>query len=538
MQWARLRTQLQREFDQLGVRVAWIDANCAFKPAAQIDILSGPFLGGEDPLFGTRFTGVLLDFFDTAALRGLAPDPSAALSIVYGCGAALAGWGGVLAYVDVPKNEIQFRARAGAALPLGAAQAPDPKTAYKRGYFVDWPALNAHKATLLPALDWIIDEQRPDDITFMRGVDLRSAMTAMARSGFRPRPWFEPGPWGGQWLKQHVPQLPQDAPNYAWSFEAIVPENGLMLRSAGLLLEFAFDWLMIHNARAVLGDAWPVFGREFPIRFDYLDTMGGGNLSLQCHPRPDYIRAHFGERFTQDETYYIVDCAPGAHVYLGFRPNVNREIFHAALNDSARQGMALDVARFVHSEAAHRHDLFLIPSGTIHCAGADTMVLEISATPYIFTFKMYDWLRAGLDGAPRPLNIARAMANLVFQRGGECVKTELISRPAVLSQGPGWRVVHLPTHAEHFYDVERVEFSDAFDGNTGNQCHVLNLVAGESVLIESGGVRQSINAAETFIVPAAAGRYRLINQGGTPAWVIRAFVKPEFCRAQEAAPWI
>lgn len=526
--WDDFRKQLDAALVKQGKRVAWLNINKALLAEAEINALIKPFLGGDNPLFGMRFTGKLLDFFDREKLKQIKPDRAADVSIVYGCGASLAGWDGLLVYLDMPKNELQFRSRAGSICNLGASRPNSPKEMYKRFYFVDWIALNKHKAELLQRIDLIVDAQRHEEPALMSGEELRTALKKMAHNYFRVRPWFEPGPWGGQWIKEKIPQLPQNVPNYAWSFELIVPENGLMFESDGSLLEVSFDMLMFQEHKAVLGGSAKRFKNEFPIRFDFLDTFGGGNLSVQCHPRPDYIKKHFGENFTQDEAYYILDCKPKSRVYLGFQDDNDPDAFRLALERSLKKGIPVDVERFVNTEPSRKHDLFLIPNGTIHCSGAGNLVLEISATPYIFTFKMYDWLRMDLDGRPRQLNIEHAFENLYFERKGQWVRDNLISRPAIISKGEGWRIVHLPTHPEHFYDVHRFEFMESVEAATEGSCHVMSLVEGTSVILETAdGMRQRFNYAETFVVPAAAGSYRLINENAAQAKVVKVFIKGE-----------
>jgi mannose-6-phosphate isomerase class I len=525
--WPDFRMRLTAALAQLGVNYSWLSVDEALLPEPEIERLIAPFLGGDDPLFGTRNTRPLREFFQAQSLAELQRRAAASQrSIIYGTGAALVSHSGFLLYLEVPKNEIQFRARAGSVTNFAARHAFDSKLMYKRFYFVDWPALRAHQAELLPPLDLIVDMQRPDQPALMAGEDLRRGLALAARTVFRARPWFEPGPWGGQCMKQRFAGLSPEAPNLAWSFELIAPENGLAFTNGGRMLEVNLDWLMFQAQADVLGLFADRFRYEFPIRFDYLDTFGGGNLSVQCHPGPEYAWRHFGERYTQDETYYLVDCAPGANVFLGFVADIKRAEFERELTRSAREATAFEVAKHVQTHPSQKHGLYLIPNGTIHCSGKDNLVLEISATPYIFTFKMYDWMRLDLDGRPRSLNIRRALENLHFERQGRRVPEELIARPRILSRGDDGQLVHLPTHTGHFYDVHRFEFRTAVEAHTEGSLHVLNVVEGPSVVVEvAGAPPRRFASAETFVIPAAAGAYRLRSDTGQPVKVIKAFLK-------------
>lgn len=532
--WDELRRGLTAQFDCAGLTVAWFDVRAAMLPAGRLEELLAPFLGGDDPIFGKRFDGSLADLFDPAALAALEPDPEAQLSIVYGPGAALAGWEGALAYAMVPKNEIQYRSRAGSVAPLGTPSR-GARVDYKRMFFVDWPALDAHLRALTPHVDLFVDAQRPCDPVIGTGAAVRATLAHMAASPFRARPWFERGPWGGTWLREHIGSLPRQEPDYAWSFELITPENGLILADDRLQLEVPFDLLMFHAGAAVLGEPADRFGPYFPIRFNYLDTWGGGNLSLQVHPSDPYIRGRFGQGFTQDECYYVLDTRADARdpatdqpvIYLGFRDGVDPAAFRAALERCQATGEALDTDRWIGSVPAERHGLYLIPNGTVHSSGEGSLVLEISATTYLFTFKMYDWQRLDLDGRPRPINLERAFENLDFSRTPDVIAARHIARPAELESGPGWRVVHLPTHEQHFYDVHRLEFDERIEVPDDGTCHVLGVVEGDAVTVESAnGGRFTFSHAETFVLPAAAGGYTLMNEGRGRAMVVKAFVKP------------
>ena len=524
--WDKIQGTINKYLAEEGLTAHWVNTADYLKATSEIDVLIAPFLGTESSVWGNKCTLSLSDLFQTEKLSAQQPDETADINIIIGPGAAFANWNAAILYVDLPKNELLFRMRAGAIYNLGAEELSEPYKMYKRFYFVDWVLLNNHKKAILNQVDAIADGQWADDINWMFKTDLTVGLNKLSHSVIRARPWFEPGVWGGQWIKDRIQNLNKDVVNYAWSFELIVPENGLVFESGGNLLEVSFDTLMFQNQQEVLGKHAARFGDQFPIRFDFLDTYQGGNLSIQCHPRLKYIQEHFGETITQDETYYILDCEKNAKVYLGFQDDIEPATFRGVLEESYKKGEKIEIERYVQSIPAQKHDFFLIPNGTVHSAASGNVVLEISATPYIFTFKMYDWVQLDLEGKPRPINIDHAFNNLDFNRKGKQVGEELISKQVTLEQADDWKVMHLPTHADHFYDVHRLEFDTQILVQTNDCCHVLMLVEGEAISIETAnGSQQQFAYAETFVVPAAASSYKLTNLGKTPAKVIKAFLK-------------
>jgi mannose-6-phosphate isomerase class I len=475
------------------------------------------------------------DFFDAEKLATVRAELETAGEdvLILGAGAALvAPEHAVLAYADMARWEIQQRFRRHEVCGLGVDNREDPVSIqYKRGLFIDWRVLDYYKDTLFARVDWWIDTNAAGDPkmisreTFFRGID------KTARKPFRVVPFFDPAPWGGQWMKD-VCDLDREVPNFGWCFDCVPEENSLLLEVEGVKFELPSNDLILLRAREVLGA--PVearFGKDFPIRFDFLDTMGGGNLSLQVHPTTQFIREQFGMPYTQDESYYLLDAQPDAVVYLGLKKGVDRVQMIEDLRAAQRGELVFDAEKYVNKIPAKKHDHYLIPGGTIHCSGAGSMVLEISSTPNIFTFKLWDWGRLGLDGKPRPINVERGRHVIQWERDTDYVKAHLANHFSDVAEGEGWKEIKTGLHPNEFIETRRTSFSVPVTFRTENSVHVLNLVEGEEAVVESPDGRFEpfvVHYAETFIIPASVEEYTVRPCGlseGKTCMTIRASVR-------------
>jgi len=513
----------------------WLLSADAFKMPAEIDALVAPYLGGGDPIFGTLSPLTLDSFFDAekrAALSQQISEMTGAI-IVYGPGALLCvSDPDIIVYADMPRWEEQGRQRRGEVDNLGVPnRGLKGSLQYKRSFFVDWRVCDRLKQDTLARWDFLLDTTVPGDPKLVTGDALRAGLEECTRRPFRVVPFFDPAPWGGQWMRE-VCGLDPGPANYGWCFDCVPEENSLRMRFGDITVEMPALNLVLYQPEALLGeDVYVAFGAEFPIRFDLLDTMGGGNLSLQVHPPAGQAQQNFGLAYTQDESYYLLDAGEGAGVYLGLTtPDAAAPLFDA-LEAASAGGPAPNVEQYVARWPAWKHDHFLIPAGTIHCSGAESMVLEISATPYIFTFKLWDWGRLGLDGEPRPINLQRGRAALIPERDAAWAGAHLVCRVEPLGTGDGWREERTGLHASEFIETRRHWFTGRVPHDTAGTVNVLNLVQGAEAIVEgpTGAFLPFIvHYAETFIVPAAIGPYTVRPHGlaaGSECATLKAFVR-------------
>lgn len=516
---------------------AVFEAETAMLREENIDALVYQYVT-DDPVFGYMCPLNLKDFFaenKVSALQREISEIEAGLILVAGAGASLmVPEADILIYADMPRWEIQLRFRKNRISNLGIHNQEEVfSNQYKRALFVDWKVFDRHKKNLMQKWDFVLDTTIEDQPKMVSGIAMKEAFNTAMQRPFRVVPFFDPGPWGGQWLKE-VCDLDRSAQNYAWGFDCVPEENSVVFEFEGGNVEIPSVNLVYAHPEALLGEkVYEAFGDEFPIRFDFLDTMEGGNLSLQVHPLHEYIRENFGMGYTQNESYYMLDAMDDATVYLGLKTDIVPENMLRDLEISNESGEDFEAEKYVEKWPAKKHDHFLIPAGTVHCSGANSVVLEISATPFIFTFKLWDWGRMGLDGKPRPISLEHGKNNIQWDRTTDWTRENLVNRFVKIKEGEGWYEEQTGLESGSFIETRRHWFSEKVSHSTNGVVNVINLIEGAEAIVESPTEAFPafvVHYAETFIVPASVGDFTIRPYGeseGKTCATIKAYIRTE-----------
>lgn len=483
----------------------------------------------EDRVFGVRTYKKLADCFDKNKIESLKSKADNAQEPIFlvGVGAGLVTHGDCYIYVNLPRREAQLRYEAGGSNWLWDTSQRPALWKTKQSYFVEWPLADIYKNSVYCNIDYMIDDSDSENLKMISKENLNLAFNQISKSPFRLKPFFASGIWGGHWMKE-VLGLPDNGENYAWCFDGVPEENSIILKYGESTMEIPGLDLILNKPVEVLGDkVYGRFGKEFPIRFNLLDLMGGGNLSLQVHPLTKYVQDTFGVHYTQDESYYILDSTEDSCVYLGVKDGVNKHDFKENLLASERGEVAFDAQRFTNRFPVKQHDHVSIPAGTIHSAGSGTMVLEISATPNIYTFKLWDWGRTDKNGIPRPIHTNHGLANIQWERDTSWIKENILPNKELLSADDNLQVFKTGLHSRESIETHQYIFDEPFSESTNANLSVFNLVGGKACKIKSKDASfedVTIHYAETFIMPAAVEDF-IVEPLDDECTLIRAFIR-------------
>ena len=394
----------------------------------------------------------------------------------------------------------------------------------------------------------------PGECTLLTRAALDAVCAALASRPFRCRPVYIEGVWGGSCVSR-LRNLPAGITKLAWVFDLIPLEVSIVAQTpGGAQIELPFFTLVQKEGRSLMGaEAVERFGGYFPIRFNYDDTWhSSGNMSIQVHPPRDYCVEHHGELGQQDESYYIVACGHGAKTYLGFREGVTKEDFMREARRSETEKTPLDHDAWIHSVPSRPGVQIVLPGGVIHASGQNQLILEIgSLTIGSYTYKLYDYLRADIDGVPRPIHSWHGGNVLDATRVAPQVERELVPAPKLLrgdgdpvrtSQnisggkvaGEGWSEWLVGENEKVYFSLRRLDIAagktapDDTRSGARERFHVLALVDGEEIVIESAADpsrRYHARYLDVVVVPAGIGAYVVRNIGKQPAVVHKTLLK-------------
>ena len=536
---------LSQQLSGKQIKIKAIDVAGFVKSSAELDEILKENLEEDrekDPilLYGKLFKGHYEDLMNMPQVEAFAseldgPAASAELVIVYGCGAAietLRKHFDLLLYFDVTPKCAILRARAGEFANFGDSLARPIRPLLRRCYYVDFEIAGHLRGDLLKnkAIDFYVASDREADFKMLTREAFDVLCERLVKQPFRCRPVYLEGVWGGSYITR-LRNLPKSMRNCAWVFDLIPLEVSIVAKTDAYEVEMPYFTLVQKEGVNIMGaECVKQYGGYFPIRFNYDDTYhSSGNMSIQVHSGHDYNVKNFNEFGRQDESYYIVATGHGAKTYVGFTETASPDEFIQEIKRSEKEFTPVDYQKYVNAVESKPGVQVMLPAGTIHSSGRNQVILEIGSLSIgSYTYKLYDYLRADLDGTPRPIHSWHGERVLEKSRTTSWVNDNIVRPAQVVRQGEGFSEEVVGEHDLLYFSLRRLNFEKEIRDNTNGKFHVLSLVDGEKVRIQSlsnPALYFDQNYLDVVVVPANMGEYVIKNLGDHPISIHKTCLK-------------
>lgn len=232
----------------------------------------------------------------------------------------------------------------------------------------------------------------------------------------------------------------------------------------------------------------------FPLLFKFIDAEG--DLSIQVHPDDALAARLHGPGFNgKTEMWYVVDAAPGAHLFSGLSKEITPEQYEKMVED----GSITDaLARY----DVRPGDVFFLPAGRIHAICSGCFIAEIQQTSDL-TYRIYDYKRLGLDGKPRQLHTEQAKLAIDYR-----VLPDYRTRwqPRLNERV---ELVKCKYFTTSLYDLDKPLEEDL----SGLDSFAVLMCLEGGGTVESDGSSREVRRGTTLLIPAENKKLRLAPEG-------------------------
>ena len=199
--------------------------------------------------------------------------------------------------------------------------------------------------------------------------------------------------WGGDEISKFKGISPvQDGVGESWEVSS-VKGNISVVANGELADKDLTDVIAAYKEQLVGKKNFETFGTTFPLLIKFIDARD--NLSIQVHPDDELAKKRH-DSFGKTEMWYVVNAAPGAFLYSGFKKQMTPDSYVKSIEDNT-------FVDYLEKHDVKKGDVFFLPAGRVHAIGAGTFIAEIQQTSDI-TYRIYDYNRKDANGNGRELH--------------------------------------------------------------------------------------------------------------------------------------
>jgi mannose-6-phosphate isomerase len=220
----------------------------------------------------------------------------------------------------------------------------------------------------------------------------------------------------------------------------------------------------------------------------------GQRLPVHYHPTTEFARRHLGAAHGKTEAWLVVEAAPDAAVWLGWRRPVSRDDVGGWVQTQDAAAL-LDALERMPVAAG---DVFFVPGGVPHAIGAGILLVEVQEPSSLSILLEH-----------RPFGVGEADAHLGVGWELALDSLDLAAHPAGYLRPAPRPGALLGPQADPFFRMQRLTAEAGVEIDDGHG--VLIVLEGSGEIRTAGGTTPAC-AGQTWFIPRAAGR---LETGGS-----------------------